>query len=302
EPIGAEERKTANKYKRKNETKRRELKERTQAKKNERKMLLAASSVQLDTNALEHEATAEEERSYQEDLAKIRDMDRRAGVDTMGLEAGSKPSSKKAKRAEKKVQKSAGSNDIPELVPITEPVAISNPGNGSEDGAWVVRSKGSVAASAAQKRRREAESLMPLEESGELFVVKDKPKATSDGAGIANGASKAKGVLSTPPSKQVASESGERSSEKKRLTWALERNSTKRFLKRVPMLPSPTQATSTPDSDLKPALRKVSAYLDVLPAAQSPLKALKAKADRRVSVNGHASTPVRGAKKPKQRR
>ncbi|KAJ2506635.1 hypothetical protein IWW47_001489 [Coemansia sp. RSA 2052] len=324
EPVGAEERKVANKHKRKKEGKRRELKERTQAKRDEKKSLIAASAVQLDVNALEHEATADEERSYQEDLVKIREMDRRAGVDSMGEEAGSKLASKKAKRAEKKAQKSASSNglsldaqaDIPELVPIAGPAsmaaslpavpkATANGSNGSadhEDSAWVVRSKGEglTGAAAIQKRRREDEPLLS-EEYSELFVVKDKPRATRGGGKPVNGASKAEAAQSTPPSKQGANESGGRPSDKKRLTWALERNSVKRFLKKVPMLPSPTQAASTPDSNLKPALRKVSAYLDVSPTTQSPLKPLKAKAERRVSVNGHASTPLRGAKKQKQR-
>ncbi|KAJ2324263.1 hypothetical protein GGI00_005381, partial [Coemansia sp. RSA 2681] len=233
EPVGAEERKVANKHKRKKEGKRRELKERTQAKRDEKKSLIAASAVQLDVNALEHEATADEERSYQEDLVKIREMDRRAGVDSMGEEAGSKLASKKAKRAEKKAQKSASSNglsldaqaDIPELVPIAGPVsmaaslpavpkAAANSSNGSadhEDSAWVVRSKGEglTGAAAIQKRRREDEPLLS-EEYSELFVVKDKPRATREGGKPVNGASKAEAAQSTPPSKQGANESGGR--------------------------------------------------------------------------------------------
>ncbi|KAJ2741138.1 hypothetical protein GGI20_005394 [Coemansia sp. BCRC 34301] len=320
EPLGAEERKIANKHKRKKEGKRCELKERIKAKKDERRSIIAASAVQLDVNALEHEATADEERSYQEDLARIREMDRRAGVDTMGEEAGSKIASKKAKRAEKKAQKSAQNNGpsldahagVPELVPIAEsasmvPAATFEHSNGcvdDGDNEWVVRSKGDGLAGAAavvKKRMRESDVLF-FEESNDLFVVKDKPMVASEGGKLANGAGKAEcAPQSTPPSKRVAAESSGRSSDKKRLTWALERNSVKRFLKKVPMLPSPTQATSMLEGDLKPALRKVSAYLDVSPAAQSSLKPLKAKANRRVSVNGHASTPLRGAKKQKQR-
>ncbi|KAJ2826583.1 hypothetical protein GGI24_002875, partial [Coemansia furcata] len=281
------------------EGKRRELKERTKAKADERKSIIAASTVQLDVNALEHEATVDEQRSYQDDLAKIRDMDRRAGVESMGEDAASKTASKKAKRAAKKAQISASSSDlsldahtdVPELVPIAEqatwataPVAAvksSNGHAGDDDSAWVVCSKDD---GIALKRRRAGEALL----SGQAFVVKTK----------------ANGAPSTPQGKQVASDSGP-PSDKKRLTWALERNSVKRFLKKVPMLPSPTQVSSPPDTDLKPALRKVSAYMDESPVAQSPLKPLKvkgAKPERRVSVNGHASTPLRGAKKQKQRR
>ncbi|KAJ2064240.1 hypothetical protein GGI17_001125 [Coemansia sp. S146] len=317
EPIGAQERKIANKHKRKKEGKRRELKERTRAKADERKSIIAASAVQLDVNALEHEATVDEERSYQEDLAKIRDMDRRAGVDSMGEDAASKTASKKAKRAAKKAQNSASNSDlsldahtdIPELVPIAEPATMaavpvtngkdSNGYTGSEDSAWVVCSKGD---GTAFKRRKAGETLFS-EQPSESFVVKDKLEAV-EGDKLANGKSKAESAPSTPQGKQAANDNGQ-SSDKKRLTWALERNSVKRFLKKVPMLPSPTQVSSTPDSDLKPALRKVSAYLDESPIAQSPLKPLKVKGvkpERRVSVNGHASTPLRGAKKQKQRR
>ncbi|KAJ2017198.1 hypothetical protein GGI14_003142 [Coemansia sp. S680] len=316
EPIGAQERKIANKHKRKKEGKRRELKERARAKVDERKSIIAASAVQLDVNALEHEATVDEERSYQEDLAKIRDMDRRAGVDSMGEDPASKTASKKAKRAAKKAQNGASSSDlsldahtdIPELVPIAEPATRaaapvttgkgSNGHTGDEDSAWVVCRKDDIA---ALKRRRAGEALLS-EQPGESFVVKDK--LAVEGDKLANGKSKAESAPSTPQGKQVASDGGQ-SSDKKRLTWALERNSVKRFLKKVPMLPSPTQVSSAPDSDLKPALRKVSAYLDESPIVQSPLKPLKvkgAKPERRVSVNGHASTPLRGAKKQKQRR
>ncbi|KAJ2687899.1 hypothetical protein IWW39_002590 [Coemansia spiralis] len=310
EPVGAEERKIANKHKRKKEGKRRELKERTRAKADERKSLIAASAVQLDVNALEHEATADEERSYQEDLAKIRDMDRRAGVDSMGEDAASKTASKKAKRAAKKAQSNANGGDssldaladIPELVAIDSPATTaatdkgSNGCQGDEGGAWVVCNKdGSI----APKRKSVGEAL-PAEQFNESFVVQDKPKAP-EGAKLSNGKRKTEGASSSLQGKQTAKDTVQ-SSDKKRLTWALERNSVKRFLKKVPMLPSPTQVSSTPDSDLKPALRKVSAYVDESPVAQSPLKPLKVKPERRVSVNGHASTPLRGAKKQKQRR
>ncbi|KAJ2492041.1 hypothetical protein IWW37_001755 [Coemansia sp. RSA 2050] len=308
EPVGAEERKIANKHKRK-EDKRRELKERVRPKGDERKSLIAASAVQLDVNALEHEATVDEERSYQEDLAKIREMDRRAGVDSMGEDATSKPASKKAKRAAKKAQKGASGGDrsldaladIPELVAIDSPAttaATSNGPNscrGDEDGAWVVCSKDSGIA----PKRKSVGEAPSAEQSSETFVVQDKPKATK---GEKPTRRKVEGAPSTLQGKQTAKDTAE-SSDKKRLTWALECNSVKRFLKKVPMLPSPMQVSSAPpDGDLKPALRKISAYLDESPVAQSPLKPLKVKPEHRVSVNGHASTPLRGAKKQKQRR
>ncbi|KAJ2084363.1 hypothetical protein GGI09_007272 [Coemansia sp. S100] len=243
-------------------------------------------------------------------------MDRRAGVDSMGEDPASKTASKKAKRAAKKAQNGASSSDlsldahtdVPELVPIAEPETRaaapvttgkgSNGHTGDEDSAWVVCRKDD---GAALKRRRAGEALLS-EQPGESFVVKDKLAA--EGEKLANGKSKAESAPSTPQGRQATSDGGQ-SSDKKRLTWALERNSVKRFLKKVPMLPSPTQVSSAPDSDLKPALRKVSAYLDESPIVQSPLKPLKvkgAKPERRVSVNGHASTPLRGAKKQKQRR
>ncbi|KAJ2399248.1 hypothetical protein GGI10_006442, partial [Coemansia sp. RSA 2530] len=273
EPVGAEERKIANKHKRKKEGKRRELKERTRAKADERKSLIAASAVQLDVNALEHEATADEERSYQEDLAKIRDMDRRAGVDSMGEDAASKTASKKAKRAAKKAQSNANGGDssldaladIPELVAIDSPATTaatdkgSNGCQGDEGGAWVVCNKDD---SIAPKRKSVGKAL-PAEQFNESFVVQDKPKAP-EGAKLSNGKRKIEGASSSLQGKQAAKDTVQ-SSDKKRLTWALERNSVKRFLKKVPMLPSPTQVSSTPDSDLKPALRKVSAYVDESP-------------------------------------
>ncbi|KAJ2476898.1 hypothetical protein EV174_004783 [Coemansia sp. RSA 2320] len=330
EPIGAEARKLANKFKRKKDSKGREQKVRAQARKDNKRGLLAASSVDLDINALEHEATADEERSFQSDLAKIREMNRRAGFDADESPANnSKPASKKVKRAEKKAQvssakrePSAAHDDAPELVPVAEsaapaPVSRVVAANGAkscadkESGAWVVRTRaGALAGVGTQKSEWTGEAASLLADTEKHIVVKDKlaaspatPALVSVGESV-NGTGQSKSAQSTPQGKQKPTSEDMLSSEKKRLTWALERNSVKRFLKKVPMLPSPTQATSEAGSDLKPALRKVSAYMDEPQAAQSPLRLLKtknAKAARRVSVNGHASTPLRSNQKQKQR-
>ncbi|KAJ1931732.1 hypothetical protein FBU59_006614, partial [Linderina macrospora] len=113
EPVGAQERKRSEKFKRKLEKKTRERKE----KKASLRAMINTGEVDLDVNALANTATEEEQRQYERDVQKIQEMKKKAGVD--GDE--DKPLSKKGKRAQKKVTQVsskpvAASEEIPQLV------------------------------------------------------------------------------------------------------------------------------------------------------------------------------------------
>ncbi|KAJ1942268.1 hypothetical protein EC988_006538, partial [Linderina pennispora] len=166
EPVGAQERKRAEKFKRKLEKKTKERKE----KKASLRAMIDSSNVDLDINALVNTATEEEKRKYERDVQKIQELKKKAGV-----ENDDKLLSKKDKRAQKKkVQKTnskpvVASEEIPELVPISEPVKAKKPRidvrvNAGDD-SWVVRDKPST-------RKR------ALQEESE-FVVKEKKQTAA---------------------------------------------------------------------------------------------------------------------------
>ncbi|KAI8324822.1 Nop52-domain-containing protein [Martensiomyces pterosporus] len=336
EPIGAQERKIAEKFKRKKVKKMNERKEKWDKQKQERKerkelkAMIDTGAVDFDVNALERQASAEEEKKFQQDIAKIREMEKRAGFGTTE-NSGDRPKSNKEKRVQKKKKAKKPDaaplnvqEDMPNLVPISEASATRKPTNVSasatnggaaaKDSAWVVRDKSkkaqnkpsSAVSNGQQKRRRESEPSL-LAEAEMSIVVKDKKPQAPTAASTPAKKTKVNGdTQTTPKNKAAAHKDGKSSSEKKRLTWALERNSVKRFLKKVPMLPSAEPALATPpDLKLKSALRKESAYSDAPSTPKSPLKPLlrtPTKQENRVSVNGHASTPARRSQKAKARR
>ncbi|KAJ1961830.1 hypothetical protein GGI12_003028 [Dipsacomyces acuminosporus] len=313
EPMGAMERKVANKFKRKKEKKNRERSERHESLKKERQRLKAiinTGEVDFDVNALENQASAEEERKFRQDIVKIREMEKRAGFGTTE-DSGDQPKSKKEKRVQKKKAQKSGSSpleiheDVPDLVPITEAAKPKNNRQSASDGAWVVSDKkASIPTSNGQKRRRDGQPSL-LAEIEQTIVVKSKKPA--DSTSVSTPAKKIKGtsdVHVTPKNKAAKdAANGKSSSEKKRLTWALERNSVKRFLKKVPMLPSAEPVSVTPEPKLKSALRKESAYGGASDAAKSPVKPLlrtPTKQEKRVTVNGHASTPAKSKKRARR--
>ncbi|KAJ1806150.1 hypothetical protein LPJ75_005125, partial [Coemansia sp. RSA 2598] len=299
EPMGAEERKIARKYKRKVELKR---SGRKQKKKDLSKNILSTEASSIDINALENKATADEESKFRQDIAKIREMEKRAGFGTTG-DSGDPPKSKKSMRAEKKDKQkhkqkqpngASGaavqeSSDVPQLIPIGEPAAKApskasskaSIGHVGTDGAdsWVVRDKALSAAanspSGGAKRRRDSDQSL-LAEALKNIVVKDKAASAASTPSKRPSAANGKHVPSasnkTQESKSESQNSAKLASDKKRLTWALERNSVKRFLKKVPMLPSTEEVSTVPEHQLKPVLRKQSAYADVQVAGEPPLK------------------------------
>ncbi|KAJ2786803.1 hypothetical protein GGI15_001214 [Coemansia interrupta] len=332
EPLGPEARKIANKHKRRRALKTVERKEKKKERKNS---ILRSNNVEIDINALEHEATSEERHSFQQDVAKIRQMEKRTGISAID-ESDSRPKSKKSARAEKKNKgkptnghgaAAESHDDIPELIPIGSlPAAERQPKTAKHpskrpaedaDGEWVVRSKiaspTSPTANGAKRRRGSDQSL--LAEALKKIVVKDRAVSPApSGAEALSGGTPAKkksaALLATPqktPTNKpgnMASASAS-SSGKKNLAWALERNCTKRFSKQVPMLPSTEEVSTTPVSSLKPALRKQSAYKDVplleVPALV-PLTPTPTKAQRKAGANGNQGTPVHGGKKKQNRR
>ncbi|KAJ2343695.1 hypothetical protein GGF43_005639, partial [Coemansia sp. RSA 2618] len=68
EPIGAQERKVADKHKRKKANKKRELKERRKQNTDLGRNIISPSAVDFDVNALASEATAEDRRNYEADI------------------------------------------------------------------------------------------------------------------------------------------------------------------------------------------------------------------------------------------
>ncbi|KAJ1934549.1 hypothetical protein FBU59_005664, partial [Linderina macrospora] len=172
-------------------------------------------------------------------------------------------------RAQKKVTQVsskpvAASEEIPQLVPISEPATAKKPRidvkvNADED-SWVVRDK---PAKSTPKRKLQEESE---------FVVKEKVAAKP--------AKQAKVAKQAEPIKAAAaSTNGSASPEKKKLKWALERNSVKRFQKKVPLLAMAEPVVTPPGVKLKSALRKESAYGDAAPE-ESPLKRVRRTASK----------------------
>ncbi|KAJ1991820.1 hypothetical protein GGI26_003714 [Coemansia sp. RSA 1358] len=312
-PIGPEERKIANKHRRKKENKRREYKEKLKSTKALARSMVSTSADNLDINALVNEATLDEERKYQEDIIKIREMEKRAGFGTTEDSGTKPPASKKSMRAEKKKESQAPSKastrqeEIPVLIPAAKsrsrkpstPVdtEVANVASAldaskaaeasSENGEWIVSKKDSKAfgINSTQKRKR-ASGASLLSETEASLVVREKHQTAAEGK-----ASSAKKTLALKENKSNSgtlnttdvagsSQSAISTPEKKRLSWALDRNLTKRFITKVPMLPSLEPLTIASETDLKPALRKVSAYADSPSAAEEnallkPLKPVK---------------------------
>ncbi|KAJ2712229.1 hypothetical protein H4R19_002865 [Coemansia spiralis] len=278
-PVGAEERKASDKRKRKREGKTRERKEKRKRRADGKLNIVATAAAEMDANALEREATADEERGYQKDIVKIRAMMKTAGLgDLEDGGSNSKTASKKTKRAAKKngkkkqQQKQAvGAEEVPLLVPIDAPAA-SLPSAGAD--AWVVRDQG--AAGSGQRLGQTDGAASLLSDMEKTIVVRDRvagPKESSQ----------------PPDSKATEANSG---NGKQRLRWSLERNSVKRFLKKVPMLPSPAPNPADLPATPKSALRKKSAYgkCDLpLPPAQPPAKRAKARGGARAKRVGRTA-------------
>ncbi|KAJ2719376.1 hypothetical protein H4R23_004867 [Coemansia sp. Cherry 401B] len=274
-PIGAEERKAADKHKRKQANKKREQKERKKQKSTLGRSVISTSGPDFDMNALASETTAEDRRKYEADVAKAREIEKRVELE-IGEDGSTKPTSKKAQRKEKKQAKKAiQQDDIPQLVPIggSAPESSSGPEAGAsvmvDSSAWIESSKrsGTNGAHAAQRGRPAAAPSL-LDEIEKTIVVKDKMQIEAKAPAAGQG-------------------KGDKPASKKRLGWALERNSTKRFLKKVPMMPSTEPAASmVAAGQLKSALRKESAYGDGPEVMQPPVKLVQTKKKRRAGANG----------------
>ncbi|KAJ2801714.1 hypothetical protein H4R20_003569 [Coemansia guatemalensis] len=125
-PIGAEKRKQLEKRRRKKTGKERELKEQRKSKPRLAQNIIAAPTAGFEANALEGVATAEDERKFQQDIVKIREMEKRAGFGTTedsGDGSSIHPVSKKAKRKEKKKQLDGThkGNEVPAHTPSCAP-------------------------------------------------------------------------------------------------------------------------------------------------------------------------------------
>ncbi|KAJ1809915.1 hypothetical protein LPJ77_001312 [Coemansia sp. RSA 2523] len=308
EPIGAQERKKADKHKRKKANKKRENKEKRKQKTELDHDIVSASAADFEVNALASEATAEDRRNYDADIVKIRDMEKRANT-LIGVDDSTKPASKKAKRKEKQqTNKSSKQEDVPQLVPIatTEPARESTPTSVSastagDTSAWVVRDKrNGVKRPDNTKQIHDIASLSLLAETEKTIVVRNKPAMVATPVPARSKSNQ----RTTPENKNSANGSSD-SGKKKRLGWALERNSVKRFLKKVPMLPSPEPISAAKQTvQLRSALRKDSAYGNGPLDSQPPLipaQVTPTQKKRRVSVNGHPSTPVGGRTTPRKR-
>ncbi|KAJ2659934.1 hypothetical protein IWW48_003229 [Coemansia sp. RSA 1200] len=273
EPIGAEERKQADKHKRKKENKRREMLERKKKARSLAGSVIAASADNLDVNALENLATAEEERVYQEDVDRIHEMEKHAGFDA-GDEAEKKVKSKKAMRIEKKsTKKNAASKavttqeEIPALVsggqPENAPAHVKGKATKtdslqrSEGDEWVVAKKESnmgIANNTHKRKHDNESSLLPGVKKGVVIKEKGQNEAAASKARSANIRQK---------------------SRKKHLSWGLDNNLTKHFLTKVPMLPPSEPVAITEEPALKPALRKESVYASNSATRDKPSLPLK---------------------------
>ncbi|KAJ2584218.1 hypothetical protein IWW49_005067, partial [Coemansia sp. RSA 1797] len=215
-----------------------------------------------------------------------------------------------AKRKEKQqTNKSSKQEDIPQLVPIatTEPARESTPTSVSastagDTSAWVVRDKrNGVKRPDNTKQIHDIASLSLLAETEKTIVVRNKPAMVATPVPARSKSNQ----RTTPENKNSANGSSD-SGKKKRLGWALERNSVKRFLKKVPMLPSPEPTSAAKQTvQLRSALRKDSAYGNGPLDSQPPLipaQVTPTQKKRRVSVNGHPSTPVGGRTTPRKRK
>ncbi|KAJ2381114.1 hypothetical protein GGI23_007654, partial [Coemansia sp. RSA 2559] len=285
DPIGAEERKRADKHKRKKDSKKRELQERKKKAKSLAKNMIAASAYNLDVNALENLATVEEERGYQEDIVKIREMEKRAGLDNIG-ELGKKAKSKKAMRVEKKVAKKFGSSkastaqeEIPTLVAsgLSEEAPSHTNGKAARADAaqgdrWtVVRKNSNLSISNGSRKRKQGSEPSLLSELEKNIVVKEKSQnGSADSAG-----NRMNGTPFSMPGISNDRQKTTSKPKKKRLSWGLDNNLTKRFLTKVPMLPSLEPVAVADEPKLKPALRKASAYTDGPATGDSSLLPLK---------------------------
>ncbi|KAJ1721650.1 hypothetical protein LPJ61_006015, partial [Coemansia biformis] len=282
-PTGAVERKASDKRKRKRESKTRERKEKRKRKTAPKQNIVATASAEMDANALVREATADEESGYQQDIVKIRAMEKRAGFAGADDSKG-KSTSKKAKRAankkgqQKQRPQAASADEAPMLVPISSSAAPTGApaANGctgrrsSSPGPWVVRDKDPVGAVAGAQGRSQPEGLTSLLSAiDKLVIVRDKAPALVSGA--------APGPRAAPSGKAATATRSGRGG--RRLMWALEQNSVKRFLKKVPMLPSPEPTPGATHMLPKPVLRKDSAYgkcdLPLLPAEPSAARTKK---------------------------
>ncbi|KAJ2572026.1 hypothetical protein IW140_001066 [Coemansia sp. RSA 1813] len=275
EPIGAEERKIADKHKRKKDNKKRELQDRKKKAKSLARNIIAAPADNLDVNALENLATIDEERGFQEDVVKIREMEKRAGLDNIG-DIGKKVKSKKAIRGEKKNAKktavskaSAAQEEIPALVaaglsgevlPRTNgKAARADSVQGNERDEWTIAKKESNLgiSNGTRKRKQDSEPSSLLSEIEKNIVVKEKSRKGAVNAD--------KHANRTPAAAKAGSSNKQNQiskSNKKRLSWGLDNNLTKRFLTKVPMLPSLEPVVIADEPKLKPALRKSSVYAD----------------------------------------
>ncbi|KAJ2617763.1 hypothetical protein H4S08_000143 [Coemansia sp. RSA 1365] len=307
-PIGAQKRKLLEKRRRKKTGKEPELKERRKSKSRLAQNIIAAPTAGFEANALEVAATAEDELKFQQDIVKIRAMEKRAGFGTTedsGDASSAHPTSKKAKRKEKKNQLDSthkgGETPVRISSHIAEPSMQFDSDNtanderhGQQQGLWVVRSTdGAPATVSNEKRQCKGEPGSRLAEFEKTIIVRDKTAAV----GSTEQTNGARLVCSN----RTLAGSGSAVSGKKRQSWAMERNSVKRFLKKVPMLPSlePVPVPEAQDVQLKPILRKRSAYGSEPASLQRPLlKPLGPKSMKRKgqTLNGrHSSSSPSGA-------
>ncbi|KAJ2083476.1 hypothetical protein H4R24_000749 [Coemansia sp. RSA 988] len=297
-PIGAEKRKLLDKRRRKRAGKERDLKEVRKSKTRLAQNKIAVPAAGLEANALEGVATVEDERKFQEDIVKIRAMEKRAGFGTTedsGDSNSAQPASKKAKRKEKQNQlnsarkedKIAGhaSSYAADSPTASVPNKTANDEQcGQQQGMWVVRSTSKTPTIASNKKHQQPGELdSRLAQFEKTVIIRDKS--------VADSSEQVKGAQTTPSSHSVAGGSLTVSG-RKRQSWAMERNSVKRFLKKVPMLPSlePVLMPEAQDVQLKPILRKRSAYKSEpvnLQSLPKPLKSQLAKRRNQTHIGRH---------------
>ncbi|PIA14432.1 Nop52-domain-containing protein [Coemansia reversa NRRL 1564] len=302
-PIGAQKRKLLEKRRRKKAGKQPELKERRKSKPRVTQNIVAAPTAGFEANALEVAATAEDELKFQQDIVKIRAMEKRAGFGTTedsGDASSAPPTSKKNKRKEKKSQPDGTHKGDKVPVRISSRAAESSTKFNSDNtaneerhsqqqGLWVVRSTdGTPTTKSSETRQWTGEPVSRLAEFEKTIIVRDKSAAVGN-------IEQTNGARLTPSSRTLAG-GGSAVSGKKRQSWAMERNSVKRFLKKVPMLPSlePVPVPEAQDVKLKPILRKRSAYGSEPAKLQRPLlKPLVPKSTKRKSqvfIGHHSSS------------
>ncbi|KAJ2794513.1 hypothetical protein H4R20_006199, partial [Coemansia guatemalensis] len=162
---------------------------------------------------------------------------------------------------------------------------------GQQQGPWVVRSTDRVPTTASSERRRQPGELESrLSEFQKTVIIRDKSAASN---------SEQASDAQVTRSRQAAAGSSSVVSGRKRQSWAMERNSVKRFLKKVPMLPSlePVPVPEAQDVQLKPILRKRSAYKGGpvnLKSLPKPLGSKPAKRKTRTLIGRHAGPSFTG--------